>query len=61
MPFIKADKTNRARFTFAMVLKASLITSLGGRHLGLYWAACVEHQFMFVNLNDLSSKVEPVI
>lgn len=28
-PFIKADKTNRARFTFAMVLKASLITLLG--------------------------------
>lgn len=33
MPFIKADKTNRASFPFAMVLKASLITLLGGRHL----------------------------
>lgn len=54
LPFIKADKTNRARLTFAMVLKASLITLL-------YWAAYMEHKFTFLNLNDLSDKVEPVI
>lgn len=39
MPFIKADKTNRTSFPFAMVLKASLITLLGVGTFGLYWGS----------------------
>lgn len=44
-----------------MVLKASLITLLGVVTFGLHWAACMEHQFIFSNLSDLSNKVEPVL
>lgn len=48
MPFIKADKTNRASFPFAMVLKASLITWLGVGTFGLYWAACMRHTSVYI-------------
>lgn len=61
MPFIRADKTNRESFPVAMALKSSLITLLGVVTFGLYWAACVGHQFVFSNFSDLSKRVEPVL
>lgn len=60
MPFIKADKTNRASFPVAMVLKASLITLFGVVLFGLYWAVCMGYQLIFLNLSALLYPVESV-
>lgn len=57
MPFIKADKTNRASFAVVMVLKASLIILVGFIPLwALLDSIYGREEFLFLNLSALLNK-----
>lgn len=54
MPFIKADKTNRASFAVVMVLKASLIILVGFiPPWALLDSIYEREEFIFLNLSAL--------
>lgn len=56
MPFIKADKTNRASFPVAMVLKASLIMSVGFIPLWALLDSIFERGIYILNFSALLNK-----
>lgn len=61
MPFIKADKTNRASFPVVMVLKASLIMLVGFIPLWALLDSILKQEFIFLNFSTLLNKIVKLV